>query len=192
MSSGWTVGVGASKACSKLTDPQIRLAFNRFLPLWSFLASRSPGLLRADYRIDEIVRSASSSLLRDEPINLKRTGLREVDHALTAFESAASSIIDRERRHSLLVDELNHRVKNTLAVVQSMALLAKQTATSVSDFSNSFVSRIVSLAHTHDLLTARNWDTVQLKEIFENELRAYQSSDRNRLSLSGRGCPGFC
>ena len=53
------------------------------------------------------------------------------------------------------------------------------------DFSNGFVSRIVSLAQTHDLLTARNWDTVQLKEIFENELKAYQSSDRNRLSLSG-------
>jgi two-component sensor histidine kinase len=96
------------------------------------------------------LENASSSLLRNEPINLKRTGLREVDHALTAFERAATSIFEREKHHSLLVEELNHRVKTTLAVVQSMAVLAKQTATSVTDFSASFVSRIVSLAHTRD------------------------------------------
>ena len=131
------------------------------------------------------LENASSSLLRSETVHLKRTGLREVDHALTAFERAAKSIFEREKHHGLLVDELNHRVKNTLAVVQSMAVLAKQTATSVSEYSTSFVHRIVSLAHTHDLLTKGSWESVQLKEIFENELNAYQNPECSRILLSG-------
>ena len=185
-SSGWTVSIGASKAV--LNSP-VRKS------LW-IVAAVSSALVAVCLALSwfagrsitaamQSLENASSSLLRNEPINLKRTGLREVDHALTAFEQAAASILEREKHHVLLVGELNHRVKNTLAVVQSMAVLAKQTAISVSDFSASFVSRIVSLAHTHDLLTESNWDTVQLRGIFENELNAYQNSDCTRVLLSG-------
>ena len=185
-SSGWTVSVGASKAV--LNSP-VRKSLWIVAAVSSALVALSLALSwfagRSITRAMQSLENASSSLLRNEPINLERTGLREVDHALTAFEQAATSILEREKHHILLVGELNHRVKNTLAVVQSMAVLAKQTATSVSDFSASFVSRIVSLAHTHDLLTESNWDTVPLKGIFENELNAYQNSDCTRILLSG-------
>ena len=185
-SSGWTVSVGASK---EVLNSPVRKSLWIVAAVSSALVALSLALSwfagRSITRSMESLENASSSLLSNDPINLRRTGLREVDHALTAFERAAASIFEREKQHSLLVGELNHRVKNTLAVVQSMAVLAKQTATSVSSFSASFVSRIVSLARTHDLLTESNWDTVQLKGIFENELTAYQNSDCTRISLSG-------
>jgi two-component sensor histidine kinase len=184
--SNWTVSVGASKEVvnspahrSRWIVGTVSAAFVLLSLTLSWFAGRSIiGAMKS-------LENASSSLLRNEPVNLKRTGLREVDHALTAFERAASTISEREKHHELLVEELNHRVKNTLAVVQSMAVLAKQTATSVSSYSASFISRIVSLAHTHDLLTASNWEDVQLKGILENELGVYQNAGSARVSLSG-------
>ena len=184
--SGWTVSVGASKTLlSTMTRQSLWIVaiVSSSLVLFSltlaWIAAR---------QIDQSMTSlekASSALLQNEPINVRRTGLREVDHALAAFESAATSILDRQRRHSLLVDELNHRVKNTLSVVQSMAILAKQSATNVADFTESFVSRVVSLAHTHDLLTERSWAEVEMRQIFESELCSYQDAHLERVSLNG-------
>ena len=47
------------------------------------------------------------------------------------------------------------------------------------------ISRRISLAHTHNLLSESKWDTVRLMEILENELSAYQNVDCTRISLSG-------
>ena len=66
-----------------------------------------------------------------------------------------------------------------------MAILAKQTATNVTDFTSSFVSRLVSLAHTHDLLTESSWSNVEMRQIFENELRSFQNDGFERVSLTG-------
>ena len=100
-----------------------------------------------------------------------------------SLRQAAVSIREREKQHALLVNELNHRVKNTLA--SSLALLAKQTSTSLSEYSANFCDRVASLAQTHDLLTERNWKAVPLREIFEKEIAVFQNAQNDRISLSG-------
>jgi hypothetical protein len=144
--SGWTVSVGASKAV--LNAPVRKsLWLVTFVSVALVLVSLALSWFAArgiNKSMNSLVVGASS-LMRDEPTTLRRTGLREVDHALVAFENAASTIREREKHHVLLVNELNHRVKNTPALVQSLAILAKQTAPSVNDFANTFVNRISRL-----------------------------------------------
>lgn len=89
-------------------------------------------------------------------------------------------------RQKLMIDELNHRVKNTLATVQSIAM---QTARSHSDpktFARSFQSRLMALSHTHDLLTRSHWEGADLRDILQHETEAH---DEHRVVLNGPTLP---
>lgn len=94
-----------------------------------------------------------------------------------------SDVTDRvhaEQQQKLLVDELNHRVKNTLATVQA---IAQQTMRSTPDFvafRSAFESRLMALASTHDLLTATSWRGAALRDVLLAELGAY-GPDHYRL-----------
>ena len=65
----------------------------------------------------------------------------------------------------LLIRELHHRVKNTLATVQGLLGATARSTTSVDEFYHSFANRIVSLAKTHTLLTEGYWQTASLHEM---------------------------
>ncbi|NBB51757.1 PAS domain-containing protein [Rhizobium sp. CRIBSB] len=86
---------------------------------------------------------------------------------------------DRQR---LMIDELNHRVKNTLATVQSIAIQTSRSHPDPSGFAEAFQSRLMALSHTHDLLTRRHWAGADLKAILEHETEAHGS---HRISLNG-------
>ena len=62
-----------------------------------------------------------------------------------------------EERQHLLIRELHHRVKNTLATVQAIVGSTARTASGIEEFYESFVGRIVSLAQTRNLLTEDYW-----------------------------------
>lgn len=86
------------------------------------------------------------------------------------------------QRQRLMIDELNHRVKNTLATIQSIAM---QTARSHEDprtFAESFQARLMSLSHTHDLLTRSHWEGAGLRDVLEHETSAHGAA---RISLNG-------
>lgn len=93
-----------------------------------------------------------------------------------AFEALETS----ERRQKLLINELNHRVKNTLATIQSIAALTARRATSVAEFSALFEARLMALSETHNLLTATGWEQATLEDLLAKELRPY-SADQFRL-----------
>jgi len=85
-------------------------------------------------------------------------------------------------RQKLMIDELNHRVKNTLATVQSIAM---QTARSHGDprtFAEGFQARLLALSHTHDLLTRSHWEGADLADILQHETEAHGVS---RVSANG-------
>jgi two-component sensor histidine kinase len=85
-------------------------------------------------------------------------------------------ITDRKRveqRQRLLLDELNHRVKNTLATVQSIAWQTRRNASSPGDFDLSFASRIDALARAHDILTGSAWQGAMLDDIIGQTLAPY-------------------
>jgi two-component sensor histidine kinase len=90
-----------------------------------------------------------------------------------------------EQRQSLLVRELHHRVKNTLATVQALVGATGRSTGSFDEFYRSFSDRITSLARTHNLLTEDYWQTAPLREIALNELKPFADSRVPRFILLG-------
>lgn len=87
-----------------------------------------------------------------------------------------SDVTDRvhaERQQKLLVDELNHRVKNTLATVQAIAQQTMRSTPDFAAFRSAFESRLMALAMTHDLLTATSWRGAALRDVLVGELGAF-------------------
>jgi PAS domain S-box-containing protein len=87
-----------------------------------------------------------------------------------------SDVTDRvlaERQQKLLVDELNHRVKNTLATVQAIASQTLRTNPEPAAFRQAFEARLIALSATHDLLTAANWRGAQLSDVVQLEFRPF-------------------
>jgi PAS domain S-box-containing protein len=87
-------------------------------------------------------------------------------------------------RRQLLINELNHRVKNTLATVQSIASQTLRHMPSPDDFESSFTSRLVALSRAHDLLTAENWEGAPLRSVLAHELAPHGSA-AERIELDG-------
>ena len=81
-----------------------------------------------------------------------------------------------ERHQEMMVGELSHRVKNTLAVVQSIASQTRRHSTSLAQFGEAFGGRIQALANANDLVIDGNWKGVQLREILERALRPFAES----------------
>jgi PAS domain S-box-containing protein len=90
-----------------------------------------------------------------------------------------------QERQGLLIRELHHRVKNTLATVQALVGSTARSTTTVDEFYHAFSDRIVSLAKTHSLLTEDYWQMASLREILENELGPYDEDGGDRIRLSG-------
>ncbi|MGO4707394.1 HWE histidine kinase domain-containing protein [Microvirga sp. 2MCAF38] len=95
-----------------------------------------------------------------------------------------------ERKHaqaqqSLLIRELHHRVKNTLATVQAVVGATARATSNVDEFYQAFVGRIISLANTHSLLTEALWQTASLRELMEKELSPYNDDTGARVLIEG-------
>jgi two-component sensor histidine kinase len=84
----------------------------------------------------------------------------------------------------LMVDELNHRVKNTLATVLAMSTQSLRTATSLEGFREAFQGRILALSETHNLLNRELWQGVSLRDLVAQELAPY-ADGRDRIQIAG-------
>ena len=101
-----------------------------------------------------------------------------------------ANLIDRERRVAqesqlLLVAELNHRVKNVLAVIRSLVRQSQQGASSFETFTADLQSRIHALSVAHDQLTQAHWKAAPLRGLIEVEAEAWTETNDARLVLSG-------
>ena len=91
-----------------------------------------------------------------------------------------------EERQRLLLDELNHRVKNTLATVQSIAAQTRRFAGDQAGFDTHFFARVQALARAHDLLTEASWEGASLSDVIARTLSPHLGADEaGRISLSG-------
>jgi PAS domain S-box-containing protein len=90
-----------------------------------------------------------------------------------------------ERRQKLLIDELNHRVKNTLATVQSLAAQTARGGPTPSAFRERFEGRLAALSKAHDQLTMRHWENADLRELLTASLAPYAAAAPNRIVLRG-------
>ncbi len=76
-------------------------------------------------------------------------------------------------RQKLMIDELNHRVKNTLATVQSIAMQTARSHGEPLAFAEGFQARLMALSHTHNLLTRSHWEGADLAEVLRHETEAH-------------------
>ncbi|WP_334164630.1 PAS domain-containing sensor histidine kinase [Phenylobacterium sp.] len=82
--------------------------------------------------------------------------------------SVQTDITQRKRdeaRQRLLINELNHRVKNTLATIQSIATQTLRSAASLERARQDFEDRLMALSRTHDILTRHTWEGATVGEI---------------------------
>lgn len=87
-----------------------------------------------------------------------------------------------EDHKSMLIAELDHRVKNTLACVSAIALQTREDSLSMDDFLAAFNGRIHSLATTHALLSRSRWQAVGLAELIRNELAPCMKKDNTTVT----------
>lgn len=92
-----------------------------------------------------------------------------------------------EERQRLLLDELNHRVKNTLATVQSISVQTRRTAESPAAFVAALEGRLAALSGAHDLLTGSSWDGVRLSDVIALTLAPYVTLDGAEPRVTTRG-----
>ncbi|MXQ11501.1 HWE histidine kinase domain-containing protein [Microvirga makkahensis] len=90
-----------------------------------------------------------------------------------------------EERQALLIHELNHRVKNTLATVQSLAIQTIRSSPNPEAFQSNFMARLMALSATHDLLTQTYWESTSLHDVLEAELRPHGGIDQQRIRARG-------
>jgi two-component sensor histidine kinase len=111
--------------------------------------------------------------------------LLELRRALAERDEKLEASHQIEQRQALLVRELHHRVKNTLATVQALVGATGRSTDSFDAFYRSFSNRIVSLAKTHNLLTEDYWQTAPLREIALIELKPFAEGRQPRFMLIG-------
>ena len=88
-----------------------------------------------------------------------------------------------KERQALLINELHHRVKNTLSTVQSVMNFTIRTSDNMETFQRGMTGRLSSLARSHTLLTDNEWAGADLQKIIRAELEPYD--DGTRLTLDG-------
>ncbi|WP_246804639.1 sensor histidine kinase [Mesorhizobium mediterraneum] len=94
-------------------------------------------------------------------------------------------ITDRKRgeeHRKLLVNELNHRVKNTLSVVRAIASQTIRNATTLPEAGRTLSSRLISLAKAHDILTQKNWSGADLNDLITASIKPHAPIERFQIS----------
>jgi PAS domain S-box-containing protein len=151
-------------------------------------------------RVDEAIRG---TLEDDTPYELEFRALRPDGQTVWLFTNAivlreggrpvrmlgaTLDITERKRadaQRDLLVAELSHRVKNTLATVISIAQQSFAKGPSVEEARQSFNGRIRALAQTHSRLAEGNWSGVSFETMLLDEVAPYRYDDGSNLRLSG-------
>jgi PAS domain S-box-containing protein len=120
-------------------------------------------------------------------VSLTVSPIRDSTGRIIGASKIARDITDRKRaeeQRTLLINELNHRVKNTLATVQSLAMQTLRNTTRSEEARELFDSRLSALARAHDLLTAQNWERASLTEVVSRALSPFRT-DASRVGFSG-------
>jgi two-component sensor histidine kinase/PAS domain-containing protein len=102
--------------------------------------------------------------------------------AITGASRDLTELKAAEELQRLLLNELNHRVKNTLATVQAVSLQTLKAADDLPSAREALDRRIVSMAKAHDLLRSREWAGANIDEVVAGALEAFPV---NQLKVSG-------
>jgi len=107
-----------------------------------------------------------------------------VNGAVNCFQDiSARKLADEQRRY--VVHELNHRIKNLLATVHSMATFTARDAESINDFSSRFEARLVALSRAQALLSECEAQGASLLSLLKQQLEPFGAGENMRVRLEG-------
>lgn len=138
------------------------------------------GTLGEEIAIDALKRGATDYVVKHRLQRLPSAVERALAEARERAERRKA-----EAQQRLLIAELSHRVKNTLATVASLANQTLRRSDSLQAFETSFMGRLRALADTHTLLLRQNWSSVALREVIGQALQPFLDADDRQLELSG-------
>jgi two-component sensor histidine kinase len=130
------------------------------------------------------VDSRSPREFHETDISFLRTYANLIGAAVDRFrivDELRVALRDKE----LLINELNHRVKNTLATVQSITFQTLRTSSTPEQAKSAIEARLRALALAHDVLTNENWEAANLSEIVAQAVEPYRSQDPQRIHVLG-------
>ena len=133
----------------------------------------------------ETVRRRKDGCLLD--VSLTVSPLKNTQGKVIGASKIARDITEKRRqeeRRQLLVNELNHRVKNTLATVQSLAAQTFRGETHTPLF-RQFESRLVALSRAHDVLTREDWEGIYLQDLITETVGPICIQPEQRFQISG-------
>ncbi|MBF0334510.1 MAG: PAS domain-containing protein [Alphaproteobacteria bacterium] len=131
---------------------------------------------------------AQGSMVRERDYRAKDGAIVPVEESATVIGFGRQTLVlvlardiserrENQRRQDVLMRELQHRVKNTMATVSAIVSHTGQRATDFPTFKALLEGRMQALAETHAKLTRSNWGPVALRGIAEDALRAYEDVD---------------
>ncbi|GJE72101.1 HWE histidine kinase domain-containing protein [Methylorubrum podarium] len=188
------------------SGPRIEYANPAFTRMTGYEAhevvGRTPRLLqgpRTDRAVLDRMRAAleAGERFQGEALNYRKDGsayvvewlitpVREEDGRISHWVSAQRDVTERrayEDRQVMMVRELHHRVKNTLATVQAVFNATARSGLSLTEFTRAFSGRIASLARTHALITEDLAQAASFDGLLRAELDPYDT--RGRLVFEG-------
>ena len=126
---------------------------------------------------------AAAALGREAPIVPLRSFITEANAIVAAQEHASRELDKRAAQQDLLLHELSHRVKNILAVVQSLVTRTLSEERSMSDARDVLTERLLALGRAHEVLMRTEWKGASLRDIVEAELAPFST----RVAIEGPG-----
>lgn len=145
----------------------------------------SDGVQRGGEAARIMLRQAPGEQPRETFLDFAYSAIRNTEGDITGVFVQGmdrTETVRAQMRQRLLVDEVNHRVKNTLATVQSIAAQTFRNAEDTVAARAAFEARLQALSKAHNLLSERQWEGADLATIVAQELEAY---DARRRSAEG-------
>ena len=90
-----------------------------------------------------------------------------------------------EERQRLLTEELGHRLKNTLAIVQAIAIQTARSTPDPKQFQEAFSARLLAMSRGHDILSRSWWSGAEIRELAESTLAPYRDGNASSVELNG-------
>jgi len=182
----WKVSVGI--ADERLNAPARRFAImmgatSILMLLLSFLIATVIG--RVATRSLHAVVGSAEALGRGDAVLPVTTPVQEVNEVSEALVQASQNQRKAVQNRDVLLNELNHRVKNTLSTIQSMATQTARHHPQPGEFLPIFEARLLGLSASHNLLTQTAWDSADLWDIAQVELSPVLGDESTRWAADG-------
>ncbi|HET7663388.1 MAG TPA: PAS domain S-box protein [Rhodanobacteraceae bacterium] len=118
--------------------------------------------------------------------HIHRTAIPGNGDGVVCYLSDVTNQVRARERQKLLLMEVNHRVKNTLATVQSIVAQTLHNATTLDEGAAALESRLISLSSAHNVLVREHWEGGDLHEVVRNTLAAYpEKAGASRFRVNG-------